>query len=146
IKLETKTVPSSSAARGQAVGKFIEKSLEAFAGRKTYTPIVEKVDGKDRTIAWRWFINHFFFIERGSWAAEDLHPEYMALVKRQNGEDTELVTANINFTDSWRILSVDTKTWGENLTADVECSEEAVIRAMIKFLFDREYMIADLKA
>jgi hypothetical protein len=134
----TKKKPLSRARR-QAIENFIEKSLISFAGRKPRPPIVEQIEGKERTTGWRWFINHFFFVERGSFNGS---PEYMSLVSKRGGTEKGLVFANINLPDKWRILSADSPTWGEHLTDDVECSEEAVIRSMIGFLFDRNYIVA----
>ena len=69
----------------------------------------------------------------------------MSLVKRRSGKDDELITANINFPDEWRVLSVDTKTWGENWNEDVENTEEAVIHSMIAYLFAQGYIVPDVE-
>lgn len=144
IKVTTGNKPADHAARRQVIEKFIEKSLTRFAERKSAAPVIERVEGETRTILWRWFINHFFFVERGRIGDS---PEYMSLVRRQGADapEEELVITNINLPDKWRVLSANTKTWGQHLFADVERNEPAVIRAMIGFLFDQGYIVADVE-
>ena len=128
--------------RQRAVEKFISKKLLSFAGRDpSAPPIIDVIDGKNRTAHWRWFINHFFFIERGRIEKE---PDYMALINKRGTEEIELVFANINLPETCLVLSSDTKTWGENWFEDVERTEEAVISSMLEFLFDGGYIIADV--
>lgn len=146
INQKTTKEQKSNPAEEKVIQEFTEKTLKSFADRRASSqPSVEKVDGKDCEIQWRFFINHFFFIERGKWLHDESFPEYMSLVKRRNDKDDELITVNINFPDKWTVLSVDTKTWGENWNEEVDSSEEAVICSMIAYLFDQGYIVADIE-
>lgn len=94
---------------------------------------IEEIEGHKVFVEWRVEINEEWFIERGHNTKEVNHASYISLVRKAENKETEVLLCNNNFSDSWRLLNVDSAQWGDKLLIDIEPNDEAAIKAMTDY-------------
>lgn len=130
-----------SAARTRVIENFIEKCLTSFNARKLFMPVTEPESG-DRIVEWRFFINHFFFIERGREKSSADARDYLALMRREGNAEIELGRGESGENGTWNFPPGSLNA-GVSLSTSIERTDAAAISRMISYLFTSGYIVAD---
>ena len=156
IRLDTKKIPEKTVellnelpAKRETIEKFIEKTLRRFARRELQREL-SSVESFQKKVDWQFYINHFFFVERGDCLCGTCRHNkvsgYLALFQATGDRRRELAQVQIKPTATWCVTdhiadsNCSISSAAAGWQAEIPPDERAVIGNMIEFLFERGFI------